>query len=141
VNAWLSWPTHSGHDAAGRTLGLYRLRTFPASQPGAEVNVIAMLGGVLPALTGHATWQAFTLVPDGKPAGLMALAAVTLTCLLVALLAQGARLAAAVTAAPQRSGVAALREKSWRAGFISQRDPDAPGRARPRAPTAGPAAA
>src|SRR2546430_12908368 len=100
-----------------------------------------MLGGVLSALTGHATWQAFALLPDVKPAGLMALAAVTLTCLLVALLAQGARLAAIVTAAPQRSGVAALREKSWRAGFISQRDPDAPGRARPRAPTAGPAAA
>ena len=37
--------------------------------------------------------------------------------------------------------LSALREKSWRAGFISQRDPDAPGRARPRAPTAGPAAA
>jgi hypothetical protein len=109
--------------------------------PGAEVNVIAMLGGVLSALTGHASWQAFALLPDGKPGGLMALAAVTLTCLLVALLAQGARLAAAVTAVPQRSGVAALREKSWRAGFISQRDPDAPGRARPRAPTAGPAAA
>jgi hypothetical protein len=108
---------------------------------GQEVNVIAMLGGVLSALTGHATWQSFALLPDGKPAGLMALAAVTLTCLLVALLAQGARLAAAVTAAPQQSGVAALREKSWRAGFISQRDPDAPGRARPRAPTAGPAAA
>jgi Family of unknown function (DUF6412) len=106
----------------------------------AEVNVIAMLGGVLSALTGHATWQFFALLPDGKPAGLMALAAVTLTCLLVALLAQGARLAAAVTAAPQQSGVAALREKSWRAGFISQRDADAPGRARPRAPTAGPAA-
>jgi hypothetical protein len=103
--------------------------------------VIAMLGGVLPALTGHATWPGFALLPDGRPAGLMALAAVTLTCLLVALLAQGARLAAAVTAAPQRSGVAALREKSWRAGFVSQRDPDAPGRARPRAPTAGPAAA
>jgi hypothetical protein len=141
LNAGLSWPTHSGHDAAGRTLGLYRPRTVPAARPGAEVNVIAMLGGVLSALTGHATWQAFVLLPDGKPTGLMALAAVTLTCLLVALLAQGARLAAAVTAAPQRSGVAALREKSWRAGFISQRDPDAPGRARPRAPTAGPAAA
>ncbi len=137
----LGWPTHSGHDAAGRTLGLSGRGTVPAAWPGAEVKVIAMLGGVLSALTGHATWQAFALLPDGKPAGLMALAAVTLTCLLVALLAQGARLAAAVTAAPQRSGVAALREKSWRAGFISQRDPDAPGRARPRAPTAGPAAA
>ena len=103
--------------------------------------MIAMLGGVLSALTGHATWQGVALLPDGRPAGLVALAAVTLTCLLVALLAQGARLAAVATAAPQRSGVAALREKSWRAGFVSQRDPDAPGRARPRAPTAGPAAA
>jgi hypothetical protein len=103
--------------------------------------MIAMLGGVLSALTGHATWQGVAFLPDGRPAGLMALAAVTLTCLIVALLAQGARLAAVVTAAPQRSGVAALREKSWRAGFVSQRDPDAPGRVRPRAPTAGPAAA
>ena len=100
-----------------------------------------MLSGVLSVLTGHATWPGFALVPGEKPTVLVALAAVTLTCLLVALLAQGARLAAALTAAPQRSGVAALREKSWRAVFISQRDPDAPGRARPRAPTAGPAAA
>jgi Family of unknown function (DUF6412) len=103
--------------------------------------VIATLGSVLSALTGHASWLGSALVPDGKPAGLMALAAVTLTCLLIALLAQSARLAATVTAAPQKSGVAALRERSWRAGFVSQRDPDAPGRARPRAPTAGPAAA
>ena len=103
--------------------------------------MIAMLGGVLSALTGHAAWQGFALVPGEKPAVLVALAAVTLTCLLVSLLAQGGWLAAAVTAAPLRSGAAALREKSWRAGFVSQRDPDAPGRARPRAPTAGPAAA
>ena len=103
--------------------------------------MIATLGGVLSVLTGHATWPGFALVSSEKPAVLVALAAVTLTCLLVSLLAQGGRLAAAVTAAPLMSGAAALREKSWRAGFISQRDPDAPGRARPRAPTAGPAAA
>jgi uncharacterized protein DUF6412 len=107
----------------------------------AEVNVITTLGGVLSALTGHATWQGFALVPGEKPTVLVALAAVTLTCLLVSLLAQGGWLAAAVTAAPLTSGTAALREKSWRAGFVAQRDPDAPGRARPRAPTAGPAAA
>jgi Family of unknown function (DUF6412) len=101
--------------------------------------VLATLGGALPAL--YATWQGFALVPDGKPSGLVALAAITLTCLLVALLAQGARLAAAVTAAPLKSGAAALREKSWLAGFVRQRDPDGPGRARPRAPTVGPAAA
>jgi hypothetical protein len=105
------------------------------------VNVIAMVGGVLSALTGHATWQGLALLPAGEPTVLVALAAIALTCLLVALLAQGARLAAIITAAPLKSGAAALREKSWRAGFVSQRDPDAPGRARPRAPTASPAAA
>ena len=35
----------------------------------------------------------------------------------------------------------ALREKSWGAAFLRQRDPDAAGRARPRAPSAAPAAA
>jgi uncharacterized protein DUF6412 len=103
--------------------------------------VIATLGGALSALAGHAVWHVLSLVPGGKPAGLVALAAITLTWLLVALLAQSARLTATVTAAPQQSGVAALRERSWRAGFVPQRDPDAPGRARPRAPTAVPAAA
>ncbi len=29
-----------------------------------------------------------------------------------------------------------LRERSWRAAFLRQRDPDAAGRARPRAPSA-----
>jgi hypothetical protein len=108
---------------------------------GPEVSVIATLGGALSALTGHATWQVLATMPDGKPTMLVALAAVTLTCLAVGLLGQGARLAAAVTAVPLRSGAAALRERSWRAAFVPQRDPDAPGRARPRAPTAGPAAA
>jgi hypothetical protein len=103
--------------------------------------VIAVLGGVLSVLTGHASWPGFATVPGEKPAVLVALAAVTLTCLLVSLLAHGGRRVAAVTAAPLLSGAAALREKAWRAGFISQRDPDAPGRARPRAPTVGPAAA
>ena len=102
--------------------------------------MIAMLSGVLSVLTGHATWPGFALVPGEKPTVLVALAAVTLTCLIVSLLAQGGWLAAAATAAPLMSGAAALREKSWRAGFVSQRDPDAPGRSRPRAPTAGPAA-
>jgi uncharacterized protein DUF6412 len=101
--------------------------------------VLAALGGALSALL--APWQLFALVTAAKPGGLMALAAITLTCLLVALLAQGARIAATVTAAPLMSVAAALREKSWRAGFVPQCDPGAPGRARPRAPTGSPAAA
>jgi hypothetical protein len=75
------------------------------------------------------------------PSGLVMLAAVTLTGMLIVLLAASARIAAAATATPLRGRSAAFREKSWRAGFLPQRDPDAPGRARPRAPTAAPAAA
>jgi Family of unknown function (DUF6412) len=80
-------------------------------------------------------------LPGPAPSGLLALAAITLTAVLIALLAHSGRLAAAVTAIPQGRRAAALREKSWRAGFLPQRDPDAAGRARPRAPTAAPAAA
>ena len=75
------------------------------------------------------------------PSGLVVLAAITLTGMLIALLAAGSRRAAAVTAGPLRGRSAALRAKSWRAGFLPQRDPDAAGRARPRAPTVAPAAA
>jgi hypothetical protein len=77
----------------------------------------------------------------GHQPGLMALAAITLTGVLVALLAQGSRIAAAVTSVPLGCRAAALRAKSWRAGFLPQSDPDAPGRARPRAPTGSPAVA
>ena len=42
---------------------------------------------------------------------------------------------------PMIRRASALREKSWRAAFLRQRDPDAAGRARPRAPSAALAAA
>jgi len=45
------------------------------------------------------------------------------------------------TAIPMIRRASALREKSWRAAFLRQRDPDAAGRPRPRAPSAAPAAA
>jgi hypothetical protein len=93
------------------------------------------------AFAGNAAWPHLALGPAGKPSGLVMLAAVTLTCLLIALLAAGARTAAAATAVPLTSRAAALREKSWRAAFVPQLDPDAPGRARPRAPSGRPAAA
>ncbi len=80
------------------------------------------------------------LAGPGPSASLVLLAAVTLTATLAASLGGGARVAAAA-AIPLGGRAAALREKSWRAGFLPQRDPDAPGRARPRAPSAAPAAA
>ncbi len=56
-------------------------------------------------------------------------------------LAVGASLAGATARLPVLRRVAALRDKSWRVAFLRQRDPDARGRARPRAPSAAQAAA
>ena len=93
--------------------------------------VLAQLAGYWP-VSGHAVVT---------PSSLMAVAAVALTAVIISFLAQGARIAAAVTARPLIGRAAALREKSWSAAFQRQLDPDAPGRARPRAPSAVPAAA
>jgi Family of unknown function (DUF6412) len=87
-------------------------------------------------------WQApghLLAVPSGS--GLMALAALALTGVIFALLARDIRIAAVMMARPLRGRAAALRQKAWSAAFQRQRDPDAAGRARPRAPAAVPAAA
>lgn len=66
------------------------------------------------------------------PSLLTALAAAMLTgAVLVAVLAL---LSVVAPAVPMVSRVSALREKSWGAAFGRQRDPDAAGRPRPRAP-------
>jgi hypothetical protein len=100
--------------------------------------MVTWLVGVVTDLTG--SW----LVPAGhaslSASGLMTLATVALAVMLVAFLAHGARIAAAVTARPLVRAVA-LREKSWSAAFQRQLNPDAAGRPRPRAPSAVPAAA
>jgi Family of unknown function (DUF6412) len=102
--------------------------------------MVALLIGVLSQLAGY--WQAAShLAAYGSASGLMALAAVALTGMLVAFVAHGARIAAVVTARPLTGRAVALREKSWSAAFQRLRDPDAAGRARPRAPSAVPAAA
>ena len=92
---------------------------------------LAQVAGYWP-VSGHAM---------AAPSSLMAVAAVALTGVIISFLAQSARIAAAVTARPLTGRAAALREKSWSAAFQRQLDPDAPGRARPRAPSALPAAA
>jgi hypothetical protein len=108
---------------------------------GAAVGTADHLAGLARAADFVVFWHYLALLSGGHQSGLMVLAGITLTGMLVTLLAQGARIAAAVTAIPQGGRAAALRAKSWRAGFLPQCDPDAPGRARPRAPTAAPAAA
>ncbi len=79
------------------------------------------------------------------PSGLTALAAAALAgaalATVIVLIACVAEISRTTVALPLLRRTAALREKSWRAAFLRQRDPDAAGRARPRAPSAAPAAA
>jgi Family of unknown function (DUF6412) len=96
------------------------------------------------ALTG--LWQvaghllAFLLWAD-TPQRLAVLTVALLAVAVVGCLAAGASLAGAAAGLPVARRVTALREKSWRVAFQRQRDPDARGRPRPRAPSAAQAAA
>ncbi len=100
--------------------------------------MVTWLVGAVAQLTGY--WLPAGHAATPSASGLMAVAAVALTCMAVAFLARGAKIAAAVTARPLIRA-AMLREKSWSAAFQRQLNPDAAGRARPRAPSARPAAA
>jgi len=105
----------------------------------AEAVMAAWIAGLLTQLAGFLL-SAGHIAATPATSGLMAVAAVALTGMLVAFLARGARIAAAVTARPLVRA-ATLRVKSWSAAFQRQLDPDAAGRSRPRAPSAAPAAA
>ena len=87
-----------------------------------------------------AAWQLVSH-PYSGPSAMLAFAAVALATLALVLLAHGGRPAAALTAGPLTSRASALRAKSKGAVFQRQRNPDAAGHARPRAPGAVPAAA
>jgi Family of unknown function (DUF6412) len=88
-----------------------------------------------------AAWWQVTSSALIRPSGLALVVAVALAAAALALLSQGALLASALTAGPLRQRAVALRRKSWGAVFQRQLNPDAPGRARPRAPSGVPAAA
>jgi hypothetical protein len=102
--------------------------------PGIREGAVALL-----AFFGHFAGLVLT-----GPAGLTVLSAAVLAAVLTGLvavtIAGSARVARAVTAAPLRGRASGLQEKSWSAAFLRQRDPDAAGRPRPRAPSAAPAA-
>ncbi|HJY68185.1 MAG TPA: DUF6412 domain-containing protein [Streptosporangiaceae bacterium] len=99
------------------------------------------LGGLLAMLAGLLRDLAQLAV---SPSGLTALAATVLAgAMFAAVLALLTSVAGVsrTAALPLIRRARALREKSWRAAFLRQRDPDAAGRTRPRAPSAAPAAA
>jgi Family of unknown function (DUF6412) len=75
------------------------------------------------------------------PSALMAVGAVAVAVAFVGLLARPDWLSRTLTAGPLPRRAIALRRKSWDAAFQRQLNPDAAGHARPRAPSAAPAAA
>lgn len=100
--------------------------------PGTVLAVLADLWW----MTGH-----LLASPAGLPTVTVTVLAAAVLVGALSCLAHGGRLARIAAAVPQLSRAAALREKSWRAAFLRQRDPGAAGRPRPRAPSAAPAAA
>ena len=98
-------------------------------------SLLAMLAGLLRDVAQLAV----------SPQGLTVLAATVLGgamfAAVLALLTSVAGVSRTAAAPPLIRRARALREKSWRAAFLRQRDPDAAGRTRPRAPSAAPAAA
>jgi len=100
------------------------------------LSVMALLAGLWHGM------EHVLLAPSNLSAAAVALlAGAVLAGALAACLASAARLGRLSAAAPLIRRSAALREKSWCAAFLPQRDPDAAGRPRPRAPSAAPAAA
>jgi hypothetical protein len=99
-------------------------------------SVLALLADLVRA-TGHML---------AAPSGVTALAATVLAAAVLAgtlavCLATAARTGRLSGAVPLIGRAAALRQKSWGAAYTQQRDPDAAGRPRPRAPSAALAAA
>jgi hypothetical protein len=110
-------------------------------------SALSVLGSLVLALLAD-LWQltVHVLVGPSGQSGLSTLAVTVLAGAVLAgalavCLASGARLGRVSAAVPLARRAAALREKSWRAAYQQQRDPDAAGRPRPRAPSAAPAAA
>ena len=100
-------------------------------------SLLALLAGFLRDLTQLA------MTPSLLPALAAAILAGAVFTAVLALLTSvdGQQDGSRGTAAPMTRRVSALRDRSWRVAFLRQRDPDAAGRSRPRAPSAAPAAA
>ena len=102
-----------------------------------------MLGAlsIIAAAVLAARWLPPTAQAYSRPSAALAIAAVTLACAIITVLAKASWLAGALQDGPLLQRAAALRRKSWSAVFQRQLNPDAAGHARPRAPSAAPAAA
>jgi hypothetical protein len=108
-----------------------------------RAEAAALLGvlSIIAAAALAARWLPSPTQAYSRPSAALAIVAVALACAIITLLAQAAWLAGALQDGPLLQRAAALRRKSWSAVFQRQTNPDAAGHARPRAPSAAPAAA
>lgn len=104
-------------------------------------SLLAMLAGLLRDLTPSLPSPQLAVSPSGLTALAAAVLAGAVFAAVLVVLTSVASLSRTTAALPMLRRASALREKSWRAAFLRQRDPDAAGRSRPRAPSAAPAAA
>ena len=103
-------------------------------------SLLAILAGLLRDLAQLAASPSGPIGPTATALAATVLAGAMLAAVL-ALITSVAGVSRTTAALPLISRARALREKSWRAAFLRQRDPDAAGRTRPRAPAAAQAAA
>ena len=103
-------------------------------------SLLAMLAGLLRDLAQLAVGPSGLIGPTATALAATVLAGAMLAAVL-ALLTSVAGVSRTAAALPLVRRARALREKSWRAAFLRQRDPDAAGRTRPSAPSAAQAAA
>jgi len=103
-------------------------------------SLLAMLATLLRDLAQLAASPSGLMGPTATALAATVLAGAMLAAVL-ALLTSVAGVSRYAAALPLIRRARALREKSWRAAFLRQRDPDAAGRTRPRAPSAARAAA
>ena len=141
----------AGEALAGNATAAYHSRSNSILPRRLKVTgmATALPGGVLSALSW--LWQVaghllavLAWADSPQRAAMLTVAVLAVAVLAVELAgtrAVSASLAVATGAIPVRRRVAALQRRSWRVAFLPQRDPDARGRSRPRAPSAAPAAA
>ena len=129
----------SSHVISSHVISCYAAPAYPgivvrSSVHGgpAVLSVVLVLLADLWLTTGHLLSAPFGL----STVSVAMLTGAVLLGGLAACLSSGAQLVAISAAIPLISHAAAAREKSWHAAFIPQRDPDAAGRPRPRAPSA-----
>jgi Family of unknown function (DUF6412) len=103
-------------------------------------SLLAMLAGLLRDLAQLAVSPSGLIGPTATALAATVLAGAVLAAVL-SLLTSVAGVSRTAASLPLVRRARALREKSWRAAFLRQRDPDAAGRTRPRAPSAAQAAA